>query len=332
MSGFVTALFGCGQIGAGYAADPRMARHYRYASHTQVLAEHPAYDWVAAMDPVEAHAQACAEQYGVAAVKDVAGLADREAIEVAVLATPPGTRRAIIEALPNLRAVLVEKPLGADLAEARGFAALCKTRGLVAQVNLPRRADHRHRELVQGGLTEAVGDVQGGFMVYGNGLHNNGTHMVDLARMLLGEVAHASVPAGSTSFVGGPLDGDLNTPFSLVMQSDVTVMALPVGFDHYRENAFDIWGTAGRMSLISEGLRLCRFERRENLTTTGAYEIASDQPVAETTSMGEALYAVHDDLASALQSGTTPVSPLDSALETSAVIEAIHEQALAAVA
>jgi predicted dehydrogenase len=332
VSGFVTALFGCGQIGAGYAADPRMAEHYRYASHTQVLAEHPAYDWVAAVDPAESHAQACAEQFGVVASGDVAGLSDREAIEVAVLATPPGTRRALIEALPNLKAVLVEKPLGADLAEAREFAALCKARGLVVQVNLPRRADVRHRDLAEGGLARAIGDVQGAFMIYGNGLHNNGTHMVDLARMLLGEVADVSVPAGATSHAGSPLDGDGNMPFSLVMQSGVTVMALPVGFDHYRENALDLWGTDGRLSLVSEGLRLCRFERRENRTTTGAFEIASDDPVVETTSMGEALYAVHDDLAHALQSGTTPVSPLDSALETSAVIEAIHEQALAVAA
>jgi len=332
VSGLATALFGCGQIGAGYATDRRMARHYRYASHAQVLAEHQDFDWVAAVDPVPAHAEACTRHYGVAAACDVVELPDPGGIEVAVLATPPGSRRSIVEALPNLKAVLVEKPLGADPVEVGDFASLCAERGLVAAVNLPRRADRSHRALATGGLARAVGDVQGGFLVYGNGLHNNGTHMVDLVRMLLGEIASVSVPAGCRTFSGGPLPGDVNTPFSLIMEAGFAVMALPVDFEHFRENALDVWGTSGRLSLVSEGLRLCRYELRDNRATSDAHEVASDAALVETTTMGEALYAMYDDLASAIASGTAPVSPLSSAIVTADVIESIHRQAMAAAA
>jgi hypothetical protein len=37
--------------------------------------------------------------------------------------------------------------------------------------------------------------------------------------------------------------------------------------------------------------------------------------------MGEALYAIYDDLAAALSDGRAPVSPLDSALATAAVVD-----------
>ena len=41
-----TVLVGCGEVGAGYATDPLMARHYPYATHAQVLAAHPAFAWM----------------------------------------------------------------------------------------------------------------------------------------------------------------------------------------------------------------------------------------------------------------------------------------------
>jgi len=316
----VTALFGCGQIGTGYAADPLMARHYRYASHAQVLNDHADFDWHVAVDPRSESAQACAAAYGVAAATDVSGIAAPETIEVAVLATPPGTRLALLNALPGLKAVIVEKPLGADIAEAQAFAAACKARGLVCQVNLPRRVDASHRALAVGGLAERIGRVQGVFLVYGNGLINNGTHMIDLARMLLGEVAHASVPAGATSFVEGPIPGDRNLPFCLAMENGVTVMGQPLSFAAYRENGLDLWGEKGRLAIVQEGLRFCFFPRRDNRSTTGAHELVNDAPETETTTMGEALHAIYDDLAEALTQGRTPASTLHSALATARVV------------
>ncbi|MBO6785090.1 MAG: hypothetical protein JJ899_17725, partial [Alphaproteobacteria bacterium] len=63
-SAMPAALFGCGNVGAGYAEDPVMARHYPYASHNQVLADHPAIDWVAAIDTDAEAAAAVAERHG----------------------------------------------------------------------------------------------------------------------------------------------------------------------------------------------------------------------------------------------------------------------------
>ena len=77
----VTALFGCGQIGSGYAADPRMARHYRYATHAQVLHHHPAFDWRVAVDPRGESARACAAAYGVETATDVTEIAAPETID-----------------------------------------------------------------------------------------------------------------------------------------------------------------------------------------------------------------------------------------------------------
>lgn len=324
---FATALFGCGNVGAGYSDDPVMARHYPYASHNQVLSDHPGFDWIAAIDTNPETAAAVAARHGLQTHGTGTDFPEAPGIEVAVLATPPGARQKIIDALPALRAVIVEKPLGATPEEARSFLAACRVRDIRVQVNFPRRADQSHRALAAGGLAESVGDVQGAFLVYGNGLSNNATHMVDLTRMLLGEVAAAQVPVGLGSYREGPLDGDINVPFVLRLESGIAVMGQPLAFAHYRENALDIWGTAGRLAILQEGLRIVRYPRCDNRAMSGEYEIASDAGRAETSSIGSAFRAVYDDLADALSLGRSPVSSGDSALATARVIDAIRQSA-----
>jgi predicted dehydrogenase len=324
MTALRTVLIGCGRIGAGYAADPVMACHYRYVSHAQVLADHPAFAWTAAIDRNRNNAVAVAARWNVpAAGARLEDIPDRATVEAAVLAVPPGERLAALDALPGLRAVLVEKPLGASLAEAESFAAACAARAITVQVNLPRRCDGTHRRLAEGGLARLIGAAQGATLVYGNGLVNNGTHMIDVARMLLGDVAAVGPAAGTTPRHEGPLDGDVNVPFAMRMRSGIPVFALPVAFTHYRENAIDIWGEHGRIALVQEGLRLLVYARAENRAMQGEHELVNDASVAETTTIGVSLRAVYDDLAEAVAGGRTPRSPVGSALATARIVEAV---------
>lgn len=55
------------------------------------------------------------------------------------VATPPVAHRGIVAALPQGAAVLVQKPLGLDLAEATRIRAVCRERALVAAVNFQLR-------------------------------------------------------------------------------------------------------------------------------------------------------------------------------------------------
>jgi predicted dehydrogenase len=326
-SPLVTALFGCGNVGAGYAEDPVMARHYPYASHTQVLADHPGFNWIAAIDTNIEAAAAVAGRHALPTHAADTNFEASESIEVAVLATPPGSRATIIKALPALRAVIVEKPLGANEAEARGFLDLCQARNIRVQVNFPRRADASHRALAAEGLAQTVGAVQGAFLLYGNGLANNATHMVDLTRMLLGEVATVQVPAGLGNYREGPLENDINVPFVMRLESGIAVMAQPLAFENFRENALDIWGTQGRLAILQEGLRIARFPRTENRAMSSDHEIASDAGTFETSTIGSAFKAIYDDLADAIATDRAPVSPGDSALTTARIIDAIQRSA-----
>jgi predicted dehydrogenase len=322
MSGWKTALVGFGRIAAGYAEDPAQARWYPYASHAQVLRDHPAFDWQAVVDPSPAACAAAGARWGISrTAASAAALENAEEIEVAVLATPPDARRGIIECFPNLRAVIVEKPLGTNLENAEAFIAECRRCGILVAVNLPRRYDTDLRALAGGGLENRIGKPMAVFGTYGNGLRNNGTHLVDLIRMLFGSIASVGAVHGCRPFAEGPIEGDINAPFFVVMESGLVTMVQPIRFSSYREVGLDIWAERGRLQLVHESLTAIETPVADNRQLSGAMELSHDNAKAHTTSVGRALYSVYDNLSAALQGHAALLCPGEEGLATMRVVE-----------
>lgn len=319
---FSTAVIGFGKIGAEYADDPAMARHYPFATHAQVLAAHSAFEWVAVVDPRRA-AQARAQQrWGVArAYSSVARLAKAGGCDIAVLATPPEARLAAIAELRGLRAVIVEKPLGSSYAEAQAFVKACKQRGIRVQVNYWRRADATFQALAKGLLVKLIGAPQAVFGLYGNGLRNNGSHMIDFARMLFGEVEAASVLDRKSRAYATAFADDCHLSFQLRFSSGLQALFQPLDFGSYRENSLDIWGLHGRLQIVQEGLRLLVHRRGVNRAMQGEYEVASDSHEPLESSVGHAMYRMYDNLAEALSEGAPLCSSAESALITERLVQ-----------
>lgn len=317
----------------GYAEDPAMARHFPYAAHAQVLRDHPCFDWQAVIDLSPEALAAARDVWNVPHVGTEASAmgSTTEKIEVAILATGPDARLGLLDRFPRLRAVIVEKPLGRDLRDAQAFLAECRARGIMVQVNLWRRADEHFRELARGQLTRQLGEVQAATCYYGNGLMNNGTHMIDFARMLFGEVAAVQLIGPDTGLVEGPLNGDRNPHFALWMQSGITVDYQPLRFGWYRENGIMIWGEKGRIDILAEGLIIQQFERTAHRAMLGEYEVEIDAPHRIESSAGSALYGMFENLAQALEldDATILASPGESALETSRIVELVRDLTLA---
>lgn len=318
------ALIGFGKMAQGYAADPAMARHYRYAAHAQVLVDHPAFDWRAVVDPDAQALSLARDDWHVSDTAAAPGaLADRGAIEVAVIATPPDTRLDLLDAFPNLRAVLVEKPLGINAASAARFLDICSERNILVQVNLWRRADDCFRDLAAGRLAQLIGAPRAVAGFYGNGLHNNGTHIVDMLRMFFGEVVSVQRLGSAPAFREGPIEGDTNPAVALEMRCGLVATLNPMRFHEYRENGLSLWGAHGRLDILNEGLTIHYFPRAANRAMSGEHEIAADAPQSLASTAGEALYRMYDNLAAAIDGREALWSDGPSALATSRVVEAI---------
>jgi predicted dehydrogenase len=319
-----TVLVGFGRIAAGYARDARMARWFPFATHAQVLRAHTGFEWMTVVDPDPVTQVDALRDWGVEeVVSELDQLADPELFEVAVLATPPDNRLGILERLPNLRAVIVEKPLGSDLDAARAFLAVCAARDILVQVNFPRRGDGEMRRLAAS-LPEDIGRVQAAFALYGNGLNNNGSHIVDWARMFLGEVAWVRAIAEGPVITEGPIPGDTSIPFVLGMANCACLMAQPLNFKNYRENSLDIWGERGRLSFWQEGLTTSVSPRVEHRFLEEHSEIASDAPYIGQTGQGAAMFELYENLFRATKKGEHLWSSGQSALRIMEIVAAIR--------
>ncbi|MGE0392420.1 MAG: Gfo/Idh/MocA family protein [Vicinamibacterales bacterium] len=314
------ALVGLGNIGAGYADDPLTARHFRYATHAQVLRAHPRFTWAAAVD-TDPDRRARAQALGAARV--VASLRELgpHALDVVVLAMPPSQRLAVLDQVDGVRAVFVEKPLGGSLDESRRFLDACRDRGIAVQVNLWRRFDERIGELASGRLRRSVGAVQAVQCVYGGGLTNNGIHLVDTIRLLAG-------PVRAVRALGDPagLANDA-VSFALDLESGAVASAHHIDFAHYREVGLTIWGTDGRLTVDQEGLAFALAPRVPHRAVSGSREIDGGSATMIPSTAGVALYRAYDALAALVESGGDSPCSGEEAWQSTRVVEAIRESA-----
>lgn len=158
-----TCLVGYGRIAQGLSEDVAMTDalgdlHTHYA----VLFEHPSFHMRGIVDRSW---ESWDEGFG------------RKDCEMAVIATPTGTRLSLLKEFPNLKKVLIEKPLGN---EAEGLLSYCEEKGIKAYVNYWRRTDELFARLANGALKEYIGTPQKSIAIYTRELH----HLVNLAQFL----------------------------------------------------------------------------------------------------------------------------------------------------
>lgn len=329
MTAFRTLMVGFGDIASGLDQDLKMARYFEYASHASVLSAHPAFDWLGTVDLREAALINARDKWRIPVVEtDLATAIDKVRPEIAVLATPPGQRAEAVAAMPDLKAVLVEKPLsGPNDNDGKALATICAERGIPVLVNYWRRADRNFRDLAAGGLKARIGAPQAVFGLYGKGLANNCSHMIDFLRMLLGDVTTVQALGPAVPSPDSTVPGDLQLPFALTLEDSTVASFGTLDFHHYREVGLDIWGERGRLSVLLEGLSATFFPVADNRGLENAREVSPDAGEVLTPTVSDSLYRMYDNLAAIAAGTATPWSSLDSALINEKIKERILRSA-----
>lgn len=320
-------IIGFGKIAAGYVKDSLMSQHYNYSTHAQVLSDHPQFEWIGIVEPNATVASRAQSEWNIANVfSSVEELTKHLSPDVAILATPPQERLSIVKALPSLKGILVEKPLSLTVSEAYAFTDYCQQKSITAAINFWRRTDELFERLQQGLLFELIGKVQAIFGVYGNGLVNNASHLIDFIRFICGDIeAIQSVPKNYPNYKT-PIPSDNHLAFNLLLK-DAIAHFQPINFTHYRECGIDFWGETGKLSIVQEGLKMLHFPRKQNRATQDCFEIANDQPNEIATTVGHALYHMYSNLADAILENTPLKSHLTEGLKNIQIINAIqHSQ------
>ncbi|WP_417835845.1 Gfo/Idh/MocA family protein [Thalassospira tepidiphila] len=314
----IAILIGMGNIGSKYAFDPKALNCFDYISHAQVLRAHPSISCVAAIDPM---LDTLAKDIlhwnipnGFKTLTDFNNALPHLHPTLAIIATPPTNRLNIIKQLPkSVRAIVLEKPLSSSFSESKEISRICSERNIIVEVNYWRRFDSEIVKLKRT-LNDRLGRVQAGFAVYGNGLSNNGIHVIDSLRFLLGDV---------TNIIN---INDSPGSFILQFKDGITVPIQQINFSAYREIWLDLWGEKGRIEFIQEGLYYRFSELKAHRAISGpVHELDQVQSICSVTGAKRALYSLYDHVLERIHHGAPARSDAKSALENERVANAVEE-------
>ncbi len=250
------AVIGCGLIGRRRA---------------ETAARHPETTLVAVADPDRRRAGALARENRADVVADWAEAVSRDDVDAVVVATPNGFLREIgCAALARGKHVLLEKPMGRSLAEARALAAAADASGRVLKIGFNHRyhpglarALERVRE---GGIGRVVsiraryghgsrpgceGEWRADPELAGGGeLTDQGVHVTDLIHGFAGMPALAAAFVQTAVWRIAPLEDNAHGLFRF---EDGAVAQLHVSMTQWKNLfSFEVHGETG--SICVDGL------------------------------------------------------------------------------
>ena len=320
-----TMIVGYGNISSSY--DPKMGIFYPYQNHSEVLKKNPNFELTAIIDKSKlARSKASKTWKSSIICKTLEELPKDYVPDVAVICTGAEWRHEILKKLKVRKAILLEKPIGRNLEDTKKIFNICKKLDVLVQVNLLRRAD-KTKFLQKKEILHYLGKIQFINVVYGNGIKNNGIHVIDFLRSLLGEVISVQSLSDLKRFDSKRHFDDFNVTCKIKFKKNVIAMMHPINFNLYRDILIDLWGEKGRIEIFQEGLYFRKSIIREHRAIENYNEISIDKAKIFKTSLGTGYYDIYQNLYNAIIKKEKLVSPLENALKNEIVIYSIIRSA-----
>ena len=291
-------VIGCGFIGASPVLPGSGIQ-----SHAAAWTHHPGVQLVGLADPDAEQLHAAGARWSVKSTFATAeDLLDRLKPEIVSLCSPDPTHGEILDRIldqPSVKAVLAEKPLALDVAEAEALVAKAERRGIVLAVNYVRRFAPSHQQLRRWLAAEPIGRIELARGTYVRGVKHNGSHWFDLARFLVGEV----VGVRGFGVVG---EDALDATIDVEMEFDTGARGLLHGIRDVPYSFFemDLIGPKGRVRIADSGQRIEAFTAAPSRRFPGFRELV---PAAGPAGgLGDLLMHAASDLVESLATGRTP--------------------------
>lgn len=254
------ALIGCGKIGSEFDDQPRTAGIYSHAGAYKACTD---TSLVAVCDTDADKLQRCARRWSVEKVYlDARSMLAEMCPDIVSICTPDETHYDLLQEALNtscVRAILAEKPIATNPEQAESLNELAVKRGVLLAVNYTRRYSESYIELQQFLRAGKLGEILSVSGYYTKGIVHNGTHWIDLARFLIGEVAQVLAIGEAAANDDPTLDAfiEFEGRAKGVLQG-VNVEGNLSFFE------MDIVGALGRVCVTESGHKISYYELIEN--------------------------------------------------------------------
>lgn len=309
-------IVGLGQIGMGYdlALDPAKVVY----SHARAFSLHSAFELVGAVEPSAEKRSDFERNYGKSAYFDTESALKSVHPSVVVIAVPTAKHcetLSLVLSYSKPKAVLCEKPLGYDLAEARKMVESCESAGVQLFVNYMRRADSGvidiKKRIESGIITLPIKGV----VWYSKGFLHNGSHFFNLLEFWLGKFVRATLLTPGRLWDNQDPELDAHVEFergTVVFQA-----AWEEAFSHY---TVELLSPSGRLRYEQGGKHIVWQSTHYDPNFSG-YKILRTAPEIIANGMHCYQWHVADQLADALENKPHNLCTGRQALAT---LEAIH--------
>ena len=318
------AVIGCGKIGSEFADDPRIKDIYTHAGAYSACSE---TNLVAVCDADATKVKRCGARWNVPATfQNPADMMMSARPEVVSICTPDPTHHAVLREVMKhdcVRAIYAEKPLAMSRADAQEILSIAESRNIHIAVNYFRRYAPTLRELRAAIVQDrCIGEIQALNCSYTKGILHNGTHLLDLARFLAGEIESIrGIPNRRSNLEKTDTSLDAHLRFA----SGASGFIQGFNEDRFDICEMDITGTAGRIRILDSGHTIEHYEVRDDPNYSGYLGLALK--IRDTRGMTDTLLHGVEDLVSCIGSGK---APLCSGYDGYAALDlglAIHESA-----
>lgn len=326
---YKAAVIGAGRIGLSLEGDPKRQKP---ATHAGTWILHGATELVALCDPdpgLEDRAAAvapgvpCFGDHGVmlSAVRpDIVSIATHQDTHVDIALDCVGA---------GVRAIVSEKPLSENAADAERLMRAADAAGTVLVVNHARRFDpflDRLRVDLKAGL---IGDIRKVAGSYVYGLHSTGSHLIDLIRFLLtdcvGEVAEVSGWDAGDSLFHPP--GDPCTDGMMRFESGVLGTVQSMNMKDFDLFELSITGSRGRVDIRDRALRADIYATQDAETRSGFRDLSLQASEVRRSDVASYFAAMGDHVVACLDGKSAPASTGRDSVAALRILDALRQSA-----
>lgn len=291
---FNVLIIGAGNIGAGFDSPDNP----RILTHAHAFTKHPGFHLAGFFDNDHSKSQKAAAVWRGKAYQSINEAFSDCQIDIVTIAVPDDLHYAVLMEIGDLpiKAVLAEKPLSRKTEDALDVCNQYKERSIPVCVNYSRRFVSEFDRIRDNVLSGQYGEYQTGTGYYGKGILHNGSHMVDLVRLLIDEIADCKPLERISDFY----QEDPSVSASLSLKNGKSFFLQAIDCRNYTIFEADLFFEKKRIRIVDSGFRIEEFDVCDNPVFKGYKSVVKTKE--NSTSLDNAMYSLvnnmHENLTS----------------------------------
>lgn len=318
---YKAVVIGCGKIGVEVKL---YRKEIQPATHAGAYKNHPKVELAALVDINSERLKSASKYFpGIPLFNSAKKMFEKTNPDIVSIATPPNSHSQLVQLAAKFkpRAIVCEKPISNSLREAKKMIKAYKENKSLLFINHQRRFDpliRKWRDKIKNGL---VGDILQVSCYYYNGLFNNGTHLIDLLRFLLGEISWVKGIENIKTSVSRE-DKNIDALIGFRNNARAIIQSLPKNYGCFN---FYFYGTKGRVAFKNLTYEIEYRKLVENKYYKGYYQFS--EPIKKEGKIRSFMASTVNHVVACLEGRDRPVSGGEDGLAALKVLLALKKSA-----